>query len=70
MSKVDLENFLDNFSELSDPRSSRNRLHCMDEILHYVRTYADTVTIDAAGYQHGIAKQIIEKDGNYILALH
>jgi hypothetical protein len=33
MSKVDLENFLDNFSELSDPRLSRNRLHCMDEIL-------------------------------------
>jgi hypothetical protein len=33
MNKVDLENFLDNFSKLSDSRSSRNRLHCMDEML-------------------------------------
>jgi predicted transposase YbfD/YdcC len=33
MKKADLGNFLDNFCELSDPRSSRNRLYSMDEIL-------------------------------------
>ena len=33
MTKKELEDFLDNFSDLSDPRSERNRLYSMDEIL-------------------------------------
>jgi predicted transposase YbfD/YdcC len=46
-----------------------NEIIAIPRLLKVLDLRKSTVTIDAAGCQHEIAKQIIAKDGNYILAL-
>jgi predicted transposase YbfD/YdcC len=46
-----------------------NEIKSIPQLLEWLDLRGETVTIDAMGCQHKIASQIVEKEGQYILAL-